>query len=133
MYVKILLICYLSHCNSREVCHCYCDLVCNLAELFRIDCKLLISHFKKCLKFIKNYSSQSELSKHWKHYNKLQFKVITMLKIFLLLLSTTMALDLTPECVQLSKEKMCVKFTPLEEHASCCQKIVPYYNKVNFI
>ena len=106
---------------------------CNLAELFRIECKLLISHFLKCIKFFKKYLSQSEHIKHWKHYDKLHFEVVIMLKIFLLLLSTTMALDLTPECVELSKEKMCVKFTPLEEHASCCKKVVPYYNKVNFI
>ena len=82
-----------------------------------------------------NYWSQSKLINHLKHYNKLDFEVVTMFKTFLLLLSftTTIALDLTPECVQLSKEKMCVKFTPLEEHASCCKKVVPYYNKVNVI
>ena len=56
-----------------------------------------------------------------------------MFKTFLLLLSltTTKALDLTPECVELSKNKMCVKFTPLEEHATCYHHIVPFYNKVN--
>ena len=58
-----------------------------------------------------------------------------MFKTLLLLLSfaTTKALDLTPECIELSKNKMCVKFTPREEHATCYRKIVPFYNKVNVI